>query len=147
MTLPAVNGWLIDYRTAAPIYDGQNNAGIAHLTGLCQTGELFLCHTEEELFRVHQSMAAPFIKDNQCVCEPDQASYARAAEISQLPFTPPIRINDQTTIYLAAIALTNGYGVISNQSSTSFSTVVQVGAHFQFPVLNSTTFFVSAGVT
>tara|TARA_B100000378_G_C18024572_1_gene405346 strand:+ start:894 stop:1334 length:441 start_codon:yes stop_codon:yes gene_type:complete len=146
MALPEVEGWLIDYRTAEPIFDGQNNAGINHLVGMCQQGELFICHTEEGLFREHNSLKPAFLGDQRCVCEPSDDDFHRSQSIAQIDFNPPIRRNDETTIFISAVALSNNLGVITNQVSTRFATVSQLGTHFGFPVLSWIAFAEAIGI-
>src|SRR4051794_29961147 len=120
MVLPAVQGWLIDFRTARAIFDSGNNQRIAHCVGLCQNGSLHICHCEEDQFREVPALKATFLDGPNCVCEPDEEIFERCGTIAANPLAAKCLKGDDTPLYLSAAALAKNYGVMTDHRSIAF---------------------------
>lgn len=144
MPLPAVRGWLIDFRTASAIFASQSNTRITHCVTLCQQGALHICHREEKRFRDDGALAAPFVLDQCCVFEPDDDIYARCQAIGANGCGKPILSTNETGIFLAAIAVARTFGVISDHRSPKFATVFDLCGAYGVPVLSADDYFALA---
>src|SRR5688572_27714701 len=114
MALPAVAGWIIDFRTAKFIFASGNNLWISHCVDQCAHGCLFMCHREEEDFKSVPQLRAPFLDDNKCMVEPDDEIADCCIAMDASPPARKLFAGDGVSIYIAGIASAKGYGVISD---------------------------------
>ena len=144
MSLPPVQGWLIDYRTARAIFSSQSNVQINHCLAKCTAGEMHVCHQEEHLFRQDNYLVGPFIEDQFCVFEPDDDVYDRCPGVRDAVCGKPLLDRGDVPVFLTAIALAKQFGVISSHTSPSFATVHDLCALFGVPVLTAQQYFALA---
>lgn len=114
MPLPSVSGWIIDYRTASQIFLSLSNARISHCLAKCQSGDLHVCHHEESKFRADPIVCAPFVNDQCRIFEPDEDVYAICPALQTAPTGKPfLSGTSEVSIFITAIAISRGFGVIS----------------------------------
>jgi len=123
MALPAVEGWIIDFRTARAIFTSGSNERINHCVGMCANSQLHIPHCEEKLFKTLPILKAPFIDQQNCILEPDDDIFERCQAIDGHPVRQRLLQGNDAAIYMTAAALERNFGVISDASSHSFSTV------------------------
>lgn len=138
-----VKGWIVDYRTAAKIFETSNNSQIAHLVGLCATAALFICHCEEARFRQNARLRPAFIDENCCVVEPNREIMSKCETIASSPNGKRLLPSDDASIYITAVALTRQLGVISDHRSAVFPTVYDLCCTYGVPVLSAVEYFAS----
>ena len=141
MPLPQVDGWLIDYRTAAAVYESASNERIDHCTGMCEGGDLCFCSLEDKFFGGHDRLQPIFIEDNDCRIIPDNDVMSRTEHIMTLPFAKPFRVGGQSIVVISAIAIARNFGIISDHTSDSFVTAADICAHYGVPVMTMDAFF------
>jgi len=144
MPLPAVQGWIIDHRTAEAIFSSGSNVRINHCVDMCQAGQLHICHCEEDLFRSSPSLCGPFIIDQYCICEPDDDIVLRCGAVSANPNAANLLTGNEAALYLTAIALAKNYGVISDHRSFIFATVFDLCTTFGVHILSADEYFAAA---
>jgi hypothetical protein len=69
MTLPDVQGWVIDFRTARHIFLSGNNQRISRCIDCCASGTLVCCHCEESLFKGTPALKAAFLCLSRASCK------------------------------------------------------------------------------
>lgn len=141
MTLPAVSGWMIDFRSARSIFESGNNHQISHCVEACSNGTFRYSHREHELFKEDAALKAAFV-DQQCRCFPDQQVLQAALGIRNSPLAKKMLAGSRDGgIFIAAIASTRNYGVISDHRSLVFPTVFDLCKHYGIPVLSTAEYF------
>lgn len=141
MSLPQVDGWVIDFRTAISIFESNSNERINHLIERCENNTLKICHCEEQVFKGAEIVKGPFIIDNNCVYEPDSSVFQRCETISVAPNGKQLLQGNESAIYITAIALEENFGVISNHRSPIFDTVYDLCASYGVPVYSADEYF------
>ena len=144
MSLPEVEGWLIDFRTSRTIFSSGNNEWISHCVGLCEAGGLHICHCERQLFRDDPSLRDPFLDSQNCVWEPDEDVFQRCIAIAASGRVPPTLIGNDTAVFLTATAAGNNLGVISDHRSIIFSTVYDLCITYGVPIFSAAEYFALA---
>ena len=132
---------MIDYRTAATIFDSGSNERIAHCVGLCQNHDLYISHEEEGAFKRSLKLKGPFIEDQLCVFEPDDDILGRCEPLTHALNGKKMLGTNLTAIYLTATALSKDFGIISDHRSISFSTVYDLGMQYGVHVLSANEYF------
>jgi hypothetical protein len=141
MTLPQVNGWIIDYRAAASIFDSGNNLRISHCIDACKNRTLHYCHCEHDDFKRASALSC-FVEDAGRRCTPDDDVLLQAASISGYTTTQKMLKGHATTaIFIAAVAAAKNFGVISSHTNLVFCTVVDVCKHYGIVVLTPDQYF------
>ncbi|QYO77194.1 hypothetical protein [Devosia salina] len=146
MSLPEVNGWLIDYRTAHDIFSSGNNQKISHCVELCVAGTLFCCFCEKEFFNGFPPLKSSFIAEQDRVLVPDERVLQRALAIADSKVGSNRLKGNDAAVFLAATALENDYGVISDHTSIVFSTIHDIGGKYGIPVFSSQSYFAGVGI-
>jgi len=146
MTLPDVNGWLIDYRTAHAIFSSGSNQKILHIVDLCLAGTLFCCFCEKQFFNEFSPLKAVFISDQNRVIVPDEKVLQRTLALADSKVGKNRFKGNESAIFLAATAIENSYGVISDHKSITFSTVHDIGEKYGIPVFSSQGYFGALGM-
>jgi hypothetical protein len=123
MPPPAVDGWIIDFRTARAIFNSGSNERIDHCIGMCASGQLYIPHCEEKLFRTLPALKAPFLDQHNCVLEPDDDVFERCKAIDGHPVRQRLLQGNDAAIFMTAAALERNLGVISDANGHSFATV------------------------
>lgn len=141
MTLPHVAGWVIDFRTAREIFSSGSNSRITHCVGLCNAGQMHICHCEERLFRDDLRLRAPFIDDGNCVLVPDERVAQRCIAISSNPLAARRIRGNEAAIFITALAAEKGLGVISNHRSLTFTTVFDLCSALGVPIFSANDYF------
>jgi hypothetical protein len=141
MSLPDVQGSMIDYRTADAIFLSQNNLRIAHCISLCQDGRLYICHHEEQLFKKNGSLKLPFIEDNSCIFEPDDDVYGKCHAMTANSHGKPRLAGNDAAIFIAATAAAKDFGVISDHQSPRFHTVHDFCTAYGVPIYTADQYF------
>jgi hypothetical protein len=80
-------------------------------------------HVEETQFRANKKLKECFLNGTGCVIEMDENIFQCCQTIKNNPICRNLGRWNELAIYLAAVAATKNYGVISDHSSTKFSTV------------------------
>lgn len=141
MTLPPVSGWVLDFRTARAIFDSKNNANIDAIHSLVVKNKILICHREEHLFKGHSQLAQTFLDGSNCICRPDDALMKKCATVGSNPLCKKIFPQDGSTIWITAIAIKSGFGVLSDHRSISFTTSFDLCKHYGVPALTAKEFF------
>lgn len=141
MTLPHVSGWMIDYRTAREIFISGSNNRISHCVGLCGTGLLGITHCEEKQFKSDGHLRSAFIDENNCVIIPDADIADRCRIIAGKKLRKQRLVGNDTAVFMAGIAASRNYGVISNHASSTFSTVVDICHSVGIPAYSADEYF------
>lgn len=141
MTLPRVDGWVIDFRTARTVFESGSNIRIDHFTELVGDGQLFVCHQDEKLFKAHPKLKAVFIDEQDCVCFPDQAMMNTCVNVSRHPLCKNLFQGGESAIVITALAATKNLGVISDNRSSVFTTVFDLCKHFGIHSLTADEYF------
>lgn len=141
MTLPAVAGWIIDFRTARFIFTSGNNQWIHHCVGLCGDGMLFMSHVEEDDFKSLPQTKAAFLDDNNCLVVPDEDVRGRCVSLVSSPLTKNLVKGNDSAIFITATAASKQYGVISNHRSPVFSTVFDLCVANGIPIFSAVDYF------
>lgn len=140
MTLPVVEGWMIDFRTAEAIFASGSNVRIGHCVSLCASGRLLTCHCEAPLFKNNAALKRSFI-DQDRVIVPDDDVMQRCISIAGLPLAKSRLGGNQSAIFITAMAAANGFGVISDHRSPVFTTVYDLCDHFGIPIFSADEYF------
>lgn len=141
MGLPAVTGWVIDFRTARDIWVSGSNVRINHCIDRCKAGDLHICHCDEGHFKSLPALRAVFLDDQNCVYVPDNDIMGRCISISDHPKGQKVLKGNQAALFITAIAAAKNYGVISDHRSSKFSTVFDLCEEFGIPVLSADDYF------
>lgn len=141
MTLPILPGWLIDFRTAREIFSSGSNERISHCVGLCGSGQLQICHCEEQEFKGVSQLKSAFIDEQNCIVVPDDDILERCLGISAGRLGSNILTGNNAAVFITAIAASRGYGVISNHRSISFSTAYDLCKLYGIPVYSADKYF------
>ena len=141
MALPSVKGWIIDFRTADAIFNSGSNARIDHCLGLCQAGQLHICHHEEDNFRDAPLLKPPFIAVQCCIWEPDEDILEKCIVIKANPVSTKLVFGNEAAIFIAATALCKDLGVISDHSSVKFHTVRDICNTYGIPNYSADQYF------
>ena len=141
MTLPAVAGWLIDFRTARGIFYSGSNTKINHLVDLCKSHSVSICHTEEVMFKGELALRQTFLDDQNCICFPDEDIMKKCVSVSKSPLCKKLLAGSDATIIITAIAACRDLGVISDHRSPVFNTVYDFCQHFGIHCLTADEYF------
>ena len=123
MTLPAVGGWIIDFRTAREIFTSGSNERISHCVSMCGRGKLFTFFCEKDNFKQVPTLKQTFIQDQNCVLVPDDDVMKRCISISKTPLAKKRLQGNDSALFLTATAAAHNFGVISNHQSFVYTTV------------------------
>jgi hypothetical protein len=123
MALPAVEGWVIDFRTAREIFASLNNERIDHCVSLCAQGRLFTCHCELDNFKKTPRLNQAFVEDQRCILVPDENVMKRCISISKTPLAKARLEGNESALFITATAAAHNFGVISNHQSIVYTTV------------------------
>lgn len=141
MTLPLVSGWIIDFRTAEAIFDSGSNERIDHCVGLCQTGQMHICHQERARFRAKAALKTCFLDGHNCVCVPNQEIMSNCLALSQSPLGLKVAAGNDAALFISATAAVMGFGVLSDHRSFVFTTVYDLCTHMGVPILSAEEYF------
>src|SRR2546430_494952 len=100
MTLPAVNGWVIDFRTAREIFLSGSNERIDHCVQMCAAGSMFTCYCEQQHFKQVPALKQTFIQDHECVLIPDDDVMKRCISISKTPLAKKRLQGNDSALFL-----------------------------------------------
>jgi hypothetical protein len=132
--IAGVNGWIIDYRTAAAIFGSGRNDRISHCVGLCEEGLLSATQSEEHDFKQSPVLGPVFTAPIKRIIVPDADILGRCAAIANLPLNPPLLSGNNSAIFIAATAASRNLGVISDHRNTRFATVSDICRAYCLPV-------------
>lgn len=144
MTLPNVEGWVIDFRTAREIFASGSNERISHCIDACGAGRFHVCHCEEKEFKSLPALRAPFIDEHDCLLVPDTDDMSKCLSVSAAPLAKRRAVGDEASVFITGIAASKGYGVISNHRSFVFATVYDLCCAYGIPVLSADDYFAEA---
>ncbi|WP_341990346.1 hypothetical protein [Azorhizobium sp. AG788] len=138
MTLPAVSGWIIDFRAANAIFLSGNNASVAHIVGKCQAGTIHICHCEEAQFKT-----APLLKSlfSGKIFEPDDDIYERCDHVASLSNGKKFMPGAESAIFIPATAACKNFGVICDHRSPVFATAYDICVVLGVPVYSHLEYF------
>ncbi len=145
MTLPAVNGWLIDFRTARAIFESQSNERIAHCVDACANGSMHYCHEERDLFKGVPNLKSAFVDQANCVCTPDQEILEICLHVARLPLAKKLMVGNNSAIFLTATAAVKKYGIISDHRNLVLTTVYDLCKAYGIPSFSANEYFERLG--
>jgi hypothetical protein len=141
MSLPEVDGWIIDFRTVRAIFESGSNQRIDHCVQGCKTGKLFACHEDRDDIKSHPALKAVFFDDQMCICVPDADVLARACTIASSDVAAKRMKGNEAAVFIAATAASKNLGVISDHTSFIFSTVSDICISIGVPVMTADQYF------
>jgi len=141
MTLPVVEGWVIDFRTAREIFTSRNNERIDHCVSMCAQGRLFTCHCEQENFKQTPTLKQAFVEDQKCILIPDENVMKRCISISKTPLAKQRLEGNESALFITATAAARNFGVISNHQSIVYTTVCDLCQAHGIPFFTADQYF------
>jgi hypothetical protein len=141
MTLPSVQGWIIDFRTARAIFESGNNQRISHCVEACSNGHLHCCYYEIDLFKKVPALKPVFADGTNCQLIPDGEIMKHALRVSNSVPAKKMLPGNDAAVFITAFAATHGFGVISDHRGFFFSTVYDLCIHYGIPVLSADDYF------
>jgi hypothetical protein len=141
MPLPSVPGWLIDFATAQGIFDSGVAKRLNHCAEMCRSGIFHIAYAEERLFKGHPVLSEHFLKSQNRIVYPTPAISTECVNIANNPKCKKLLPGNQSAIILTAIAASEGYGLISDATSTFYVTAYDLCDHFGFHALTSVRYF------
>ena len=141
MTLPNVDGWLIDFRTADAIFASGSNVRIDHCVDLCSRGKLLFCHHDEKQFKGMPTLKEVFIDDQDCLVFPDSCVAQQCVDVQNSPISEKLFKGNKSAVVLTALAACKNMGVISDHRSPVYNTVYDLCKHFHIPTFSADEYF------
>lgn len=132
MVLPDKNGWLIDFVSARAVFEAHDNQLVGEFTQRCESGSLFCCRCEGDLFKSHDGLRPPFVDDQDCRIKMTDAIIGRLEALAHAAtggLNGKRRLPGDTSQYIVATAIEHDFGVISNKTSDLFITTTDLCLH------------------
>lgn len=146
MSLPQVTAWLTDFRTAQAVFASKNNARIDHYITLCNTGKLFICHCELDLFKADPTLAPVFLNGHNTVIKPDNAIMSNCNSASKLPIARKLLAGNWTPLFLSATAASRNYGVICDTQPGPYTSTKDICDHYGLYIYDAMDYFIEVGI-
>lgn len=140
-SLPEVNCWVIDFRTARAIFQSGSNFQRNHLIDLCQEESIWFSYTELSLFKSHPDLKEHFMDSQDRTADLDEDAVKRCVSLKDSPAGLRLLTTDETSVVMAGFAAANNCGVISDRTSTVFTTVHQLCGAAGVPCFTSSDYF------
>ena len=134
MPLPNADVWIMDYPTARSVFDGGDDGVKDAIQGLCDDGQLKICHCEAADFRRHEKLKEVFCNGGDCILdlEPEIIDIARALP-ENLGGKTLLR-TDRLTRMIVETAIHLHGGLVSIRSGP-FLTILDLGSARGVPSL------------
>lgn len=146
MTLPAVAGWLIDFRTARAVFSAASSEPcVAHCAQACMGGFMHICHCEKAEFASVPQLKSTFVDlATGAAILPDDDIMNRCIAISSVrPQGKKQIVGNQAGVFAVATAAARNFGVITDHASPLFATAYELCVHYRIPALRSHEYFSS----